>query len=96
MLTDGHTDGRTDKPFYRDARTHLKTWPCMDPLLDATVCPAVAIWGSGLTSSSITQRLFPVGKEEIGPKTTSVFQVSALDHCLAFQRLLEHSFLLLF
>ena len=24
IRTDGHTDGRTDKPFYRDARTHLK------------------------------------------------------------------------
>ena len=29
MVTDGHTDirtyGRTDRPSYRDARTHLKT-----------------------------------------------------------------------
>ena len=24
MLMDGHTDGRTDRPSYRDARTHLK------------------------------------------------------------------------
>ena len=25
VQTDGHTNGRTDKPTYRDARTHLKT-----------------------------------------------------------------------
>ena len=25
-LTDGQTDGRTDRPSYIDARTHLKTW----------------------------------------------------------------------
>jgi len=24
MLRDGHTDGRMDRPSYRDARTHLK------------------------------------------------------------------------
>ena len=25
VLTDIRTDGRTDRPLYRDARTHLKT-----------------------------------------------------------------------
>ena len=25
LRTDGQTDGRTDRPSYRDARTHLKT-----------------------------------------------------------------------
>ena len=63
------TDGRTDIPSYRDARTHLKTWK-----LSNAIFPNLAIWLSWNPKSPFRQLSQPFTRVE----NSFHFQLSSL------------------
>ena len=71
MLMDGRMDGRTDiqtdRPSYRDARTHLKSWflPVREPAThNRIICPSFPVYCLRQYPPPPTQRTTPAAVDE--------------------------------
>ena len=72
-VTDGPTDRRTDRPSYRDARTHLKSGEGGEPIriIPVDFLPEIVLKGSNMSHTLRKMRFKPLFKALSGENKKS-------------------------